>query len=236
MNSTSSKLRDIWNYADSLGYRVEVGGYVTTTGNYIITVEGHEGEASVRHDCDTEWQSTTFHSHPRWDQPIETRKHNAKDFPTLPSGPDVAQLLTCNDPSGQSTVPRQEVIIGEFGAISIEPNQAMVDRYQDLNNEWREYYSECVAQYVKQLQRFYEFGFIGPKSYVRLMNSFQFKDLLELREDAKNNPQLTKDELKSILEVGNDTSFDQDNWEIFADLDGIIGVELQIIDWFVQGI
>ncbi|RYZ85849.1 MAG: hypothetical protein EOP04_15115 [Proteobacteria bacterium] len=64
------------------------------------------------------------------------------------------------------------------------------------------------------------------------MEKFQFKDLLEIREDAQTNSQLSKNELETMLNVGNETSFDQDKWELFSDLDGIIGVEFKIMERF----
>ncbi len=193
-----SNLQIVWNRVQK-NFNIEVHGHIR--GNVpVITKTGSYKE--VFPDFDVAWKHITFHTHPPQDISIEDQLHNARNAPTLISGPDVAQLLN-QDESQSELVTRTEIVVGKFGIVRCSSTPAIVEYLRHFDSLTRKDIGDGIDAYVSTLGTLKEFGFLHPQDFVSLIRRVRPMAVLsEVKEFLQDGDDLPSDVIEELLDAG----------------------------------
>ena len=165
-------LRHQWQIADSL--KVEIGGIIRGNVAFAITT-GTERE--VIPDCTVEFRFETFHTHPFKQWKTDRSYISETGMVEFPSGPDVSQLLGCNDET--TPITRTEYIVGQNGVVRVRTTEGLIQFYSTLNVKEKRLLERCVEQYAWILNTLVQINLFSGAKYTRRLRHLQFDNLDE---------------------------------------------------------
>lgn len=170
-----------WRIANSL--KVEIGGIVRGNVAFAINI-GTEQE--VIPDCTVEFRFETFHTHPFKQWQTDRSYISETGIVEFPSGPDIAQLLGCNDET--RPVSRTEHIVGQNGVVSVRTTSELIKFYTSLSAYEKKTFEDCVEQYARILGTLVQINLFGGAKYMRLLRHIQLNTLNDTIRELLADP------------------------------------------------
>lgn len=187
-------LRKVWLVAEQ-EYKVEVNGHLRENDIPVILKLGQRKE--VAPDCDIAYKYITFHTHPQIDLDYEDRLVYGRMLPTIISGPDIAQLFSCN--LQERPVTRTELVLGEFGVVEAKTTQESIDFYTTLNPEHRVLFENLIEMNGYLHGDLFQFGIIPPKRLKYQLEHIDNSILTRIMADQEDM-QVIKDNAETLGE------------------------------------
>lgn len=209
-----NSLQRQWRIADSL--KLEVGGIIRE--NIAITITTGK-EKEVIPECSQEYRFDTFHTHPFHAWMTDRSYIEELGLIEFPSGPDVSQLLGCNDK--RYPIERTEHIVGQNGVISVHTSAKLIRAFRDMQPNHKRAFVKTIEEYAAVLNILVQLNLLKGTTYLRRMRTLKFIDLNNLVKKILADPEVGgKDELRGYLLV-----FGTDRWMTYlasypAEMDG----------------